>query len=81
MSHGASSEKIYAVGCDLVQNSMSAYAVGGPTATVGSVKPLITTFILMLPLSGQNSPHWKGSDIKLILNGEVRAKSFDTKYQ
>lgn len=76
VSHGAPSEKIYAVGCDLVQNSISVCAVGGPTATVGSVKPLITTFILTLALSGHNSSHWKGSDIKLILSCEVKAKSF-----
>lgn len=37
---GAPSEEIYAVRCDLVQNPISIFAVGGPTATVGSVKPL-----------------------------------------
>ena len=40
---GAPSEQFYAVRCDLVQNPISVFSVGGPTATVGSVEPLIPT--------------------------------------
>lgn len=64
---GAPSEKIYAVRCDLVRNPISVFAVGAQTATVGWVKPLITTFILVLALTGQTCCQWGYSDIELIL--------------
>lgn len=52
---GAPSLKIYAVRCDLLQNPISVFAVGGPTAKVGSVKRLMTTFIRELALTRQTT--------------------------
>lgn len=50
---GAPSEEIYAVRCDLVQNSISVCAVGGPTAVLGSVKT--SDHNLVRALAGQAS--------------------------
>ncbi len=75
----AGAEMIYAVRCDLVQNSISVFAVGALTVTVGSVKPLITTFILFLALTTQchvsedtvklnESPFYQGIHVEPTVN-------------
>lgn len=73
VSQGAPSEAIHAVRCDLVQNPRSVCAVGGPTATVGAVKPLITTLILTHALAGLSSSECKRGkkDVKCLVSQMV----------